>query len=198
MKKHIRKTLAELRSFGATIMDIKQGPHFKIHYRDTQGRDDVLIVSTTPSDRVYVRNQRAFLRHKFRPSNKQEMRSMKKLTTKQAMKMNRLAEHLEAQRKRLKLTPKQCDELDTRVEVQLGRFIVHLDSTERPDVTIRALIELIARMVVFGGGTDKAVVDNRVTAIINYLHGQISKQTLVAENRVPINADVDDLYQRIH
>ena len=127
-------------------MDIKQGPHFKIHYRDTQGRDDVLIVSTTPSDRAYVRNQRAFLRHKFRPSNNQEMRSMKKLTTKQAMKTNRLAEQLEAQRKRLKLTPEQCDELDKRVEVQLGRFIVHLDSTERPDVTIRALIELIARM----------------------------------------------------
>jgi len=179
-------------------MDIKQGPHFKIHYRDTQGRDDVLIVSTTPSDRAYVRNQRAFLRHKFRPSNNQEMRSMKKLTTKQAMKTNRLAEQLEAQRKRLKLTPEQCDELDKRVEVQLGRFIVHLDSTERPDVTIRALLELIARMVVFGGGTDKAVVDNRVTAIINYLHGQISKQTLVAENRGPTGADVNDLYQRIH
>ena len=123
---------------------------------------------------------------------------MKNLTTKQAMKTNRLAEHLEAERKRLKLTPEQCDELDKRVEVQLGRFIVHLDSTERPDVTIRALIELIACMIVFGGGTDKVVVDNRVTAIINYLHGQILKQTLVAENRGPIGADLDDLYRRIH
>ena len=45
---------------------------------------------------------------------------MKKLTTKQAMKTNRLAEQLEAQRKRLKLTPEQCDELDKRVEVQLS------------------------------------------------------------------------------
>jgi hypothetical protein len=67
--------LAELRSFGATIVDVTQGPHFKIHYRDTQGRDDVLIVSTTPGDCAYVRNQRALLRHKFRPSNEQEMRS---------------------------------------------------------------------------------------------------------------------------
>ena len=64
MMKHVREALAELRGFGATIVAVEQNSHVKIRYR-WQGRADVLIVGTSPSDCNAVRAQRALLRRKF-------------------------------------------------------------------------------------------------------------------------------------
>jgi hypothetical protein len=65
MRKHIREALDELRGFGATIVGVEQNSHVKIHYRDSQGREDVLIISTSPSSWRAVHNQRALLRRKL-------------------------------------------------------------------------------------------------------------------------------------
>jgi hypothetical protein len=65
MRKHIRETLVELRSFGATIVDVRQRGHIKIRYRDEQGREDILIMGASPSDCNAIHHQRAFLRRKF-------------------------------------------------------------------------------------------------------------------------------------
>jgi hypothetical protein len=65
MRKHIREALDELRGFGATIVGVEQNSHVKIRYRDGQGHEDILVMSTSPSSRNAIHNQQAFLRRKF-------------------------------------------------------------------------------------------------------------------------------------
>jgi hypothetical protein len=64
MMKHVQETCEEIRRFGGTIVAVEQNRHVKIRY-SWQGRADVLIVGTSPSDRNAIHHQRALLRRKL-------------------------------------------------------------------------------------------------------------------------------------
>ena len=62
MRKQLRKELGEIRALGATVVSVEQNKHTKIRCLDSRGHLVVLVLSTSPSDRNTVWNNRALFR----------------------------------------------------------------------------------------------------------------------------------------